>query len=116
MLEACAWAKVDAVALLMGDPLASLARGIGLHLIASELAETRMTGWLSTDRVADLKSKLNPIVRQPDNAVRGVVKATAAYWTKDEAEKAARDVLEDVRLLLVRASSESKPLRVVYDA
>ena len=116
MLEACGWAEVDAVALLIGDPLASLAREIGLHLIASELAETRMTGWLSTDRVADLNAQLNLIVRRPDNAVRGVVKATAAYWTKDEAEKAARDVLEDVRLLLVRASSESKPLRVVYDA
>jgi hypothetical protein len=116
MLEACGWAKVDAVALLVGDPLASLAREIGLSLIASELAGARMTGWLSTDRVADLNAQFNLIVRKPHHAVRGVVKATAAYWTKDEAEKAARDVLEDVRLLLVRASSESKPLRVVYDA
>ena len=116
MLEACGWAKVDAVALLMGDPLASLAREIGLPLIASELAEARMTGWLSTDRVADLNAQLNLIVRKPHHAVSGVVEATAAYWTKDEAEKAARDVLEDVRLLLERANSESKPLRVVYDA
>jgi len=76
MLEACGWAKVDAVALLMGDPLASLARAISLPLIAGELAGTRMTGWLSTDRVADLNAQLNLIVRRPDNAVRGVVEAT----------------------------------------
>jgi len=115
MLEACGWAKVDAVALLMGYPLASLAREVGLPPIARELAGTRITGWLSTDRVADLNSKLSLTVDKTDNAVRAVVKATAAYWTQHEAEKATKEVLEDVRRMLGRAKNEGKPLRVAYD-
>ena len=116
MLEACGWAKGDAVALLMGDPLASLAREIGLPVIASQLADAPMTGWLSTARVADLNAKLNLTVGEPDKAVRAAVEATAAYWTRDEAEKAARDVLNDARRVLARANTEGRPLRVVYDA
>jgi hypothetical protein len=116
MLEASGWPKVDAVAVLMGDPLASLAREIGLSLIASELTETRVTGWLSTNRVADLNSKLNMTLRQPDNAIRAAVKAAAAYWNPEEAEKAARDALNDVRQILARADSERRPLCVAYDA
>ena len=116
MLEASGWANVDAVALLMGDSLAGLAREIGLPLIASQLAEASATGWLSSDRVADLNAKLNQTVGQPDTAIRAVVEATAAYWTLDKAEKAARDILHDARTILGRADGERRPLRVVYDA
>jgi hypothetical protein len=116
MLEACGWTKADAVALLIGDPLASLAREIGLPVIASQLAETPITGWLSPDRVADLNSKLNLTLGEPDSAVRAAVELTAAYWTRDQAERNARDVLSDVRVILARANNERRPLRVVYDA
>lgn len=83
MLQASGWADVDAKAILMGDPLASLAREIGLPLIASQLAETSISGWLSTDRVADLNSKLSATAGEPTNAARAAINATAAYWARD---------------------------------
>jgi hypothetical protein len=116
MLQASGWTDDDATALLIGDPLASLAREIGLPLIASQLAETSINGWLSTDRVADLNSKLSATTAEPTNAVRAAVKVTAAYWTRSRAEKSAREVLTDARLIMARASSEGRALRLVYDA
>jgi hypothetical protein len=116
MLQASGWADVDAKAILMGDPLASLAREIGLPLIASQLAETSISGWLSTDRVADLNSKLSATAGEPTNAVRTAFNATAGYRARDRAEKAARDVLNDARLIITRANSEGRPLRLVYDS
>jgi hypothetical protein len=116
MLVASGWEHADAVALLVGDPLAGLAAEIGLPLIASQLAETPTPGWLATDRVATLNSSLNATLGNPTKAVRAAVTASAAYWTENEAEKAASDVLNDARIILERASRERRPLRVVYDA
>lgn len=116
MLEACGWKRADAIALLMGDSLASLAAEIGLPRIASQLAEIPSPGWLGIDRVAGFHSGLNAIMRNPTKAIRAVVTASAAYWTEDEAEKAARDVLSDARVILERAARERRPLRIVYDA
>ena len=115
MLEACGWAHAEALALLVGDPLSGLAHEIGLPVIADQLAEARMSGWLATDRFAELNSSLTATLGEPTNAVRAVVAATAAYWPEAKAEKAAIDVLNDARVILERASRERRPLRVVYD-
>jgi len=115
MLEAYGWDEVDAVAVLMGDPLASLAQEIGLSLIASQLAETQLTGWLSANRVADLNSKLHATISEPTEAVLAAVAATAAYWTQDEVGKAARETLNDARAILERADTAHRPLVVRYD-
>lgn len=113
ILEAGGLTRADAEAVLLGDPLADLARTLGLSFVADQLKEAQMRGWLSLDRISALLARLSQA--DPAKLALAGTQAADGNWAEDDVKVRTTQLLDDAKGVLAYAEAGKCPLRVVFD-